>query len=107
MYDELTSIEGVFGSNVGEDAIYGRDGYNELFGFDGDDLIEGRGGADQLSGGAGVDTASYASSAAGVWVGLGTGTGQDGDAQGDRLYGIENLIGSGFGDHLIGDGQAE
>ena len=64
LYDVLTSIEGVFGSNVGKDAIYGSDGYNELFGFDGDDLIEGRGGADKIDGGAGVDTASYASSAA-------------------------------------------
>ena len=53
MYDVLTSIEGVFGSNVGKDTIYGSDGYNELFGFGGDDLIEGRGGADRLDGGAG------------------------------------------------------
>lgn len=106
MYDVLTSIEGVFGSNVGKDTISGSDGYNELFGFGGDDLIEGRGGADRLDGGAGVDTASYASSTGGVVANLGTGLAAGADAQGDRLFGFENLVGSSYGDSLLGSAAA-
>jgi len=36
-------------------------------------------------------------------VNLATGTGQGGDAEGDRLTGIENLTGSAHGDWLVGD----
>jgi Ca2+-binding RTX toxin-like protein len=85
-------------------------GENVLKGGGGDDLLEGRGGADLLDGGPGLDTASYESSPAGVYVGLG-GVGDDttapiafgGDAQGDTLVSIERLIGSQFNDTLIGN----
>ena len=106
VFDVLTSIEGVFGSNVGKDSLAGTDGYNELFGFGGDDLIEGRGGADRLDGGAGIDTASYASSTGGVVANLGTGRAGGADAQGDQLFGFENLIGSSHGDSLLGSAAA-
>ena len=57
-----------------------------------------------LDGGEGVDTASYTSSSAGVWVSLaGGGYGYFGEAQGDRLYNIENVTGSTSGDTLIGN----
>ena len=51
----------------------------------------------------GVDTASYATSAAGVAVSLVTGNGVGGDAEGDRLFNIENLTGSNFDDTLEGN----
>jgi Ca2+-binding RTX toxin-like protein len=76
---------------------------NVLKGGTGDDVIEGKGGGDTVDGGFGNDTASYASSPAGVNVSLAAGTGLGGDAQGDTLTGIENLIGSAYKDILTGD----
>jgi hypothetical protein len=57
-------------------------------------------------GGAGNDTAMYDTSSAGVQVNLAIGTGLGGDAQGDVLAAIENVVGSNFADLLIGDGNA-
>ena len=51
----------------------------------------------------GNDTASYQDSGAAVIVDLAAGTGVGGDAQGDMLTGIENLIGSDHNDVLVGD----
>ncbi|MFG6455798.1 beta strand repeat-containing protein [Roseateles sp. BYS96W] len=100
--DTLTQIENVVGSEH-DDTLRGDALANVLQGGAGDDLLEGRAGADALQGGAGNDTASYASSAAGVNVSLGTGQGSGGDATGDRLQDIENLTGSAQADLLIGD----
>src|SRR3546814_10416398 len=55
-------------------------------------------------GGAGFDSADYSGSGAAVTVDLVAGTGAGGDAQGDRLQGVERLIGSRFGDEFTGDG---
>jgi Ca2+-binding RTX toxin-like protein len=60
-----------------------------------------------MSGGAGIDTVDYSSSRAGVTVSLAAGTGIGGDAEGDTLYAMENLVGSNnirAGDTLTGDG---
>jgi Ca2+-binding RTX toxin-like protein len=72
-------------------------------GLGGNDTLIGLAGPDVLNGGAGTDTASYTASAAGVTVSLATGTGSGGDAQGDTLSNIENLIGSNFNDVLEGN----
>ena len=73
----------------------------------GNDLLEGGPGGDYLDGGEGIDTASYASSASDVWVILNNSTPErDGDAEGDYLTSIENLIGSAYEDSLSGDGLA-
>ena len=52
------------------------------------------------------DTVTYANSDAGVRVSLITGRGEDGDAEGDRLSNVENLVGSAYADRLFGDGAA-
>ena len=88
---------------LGADRLIGGDGTDRLDGGDGNDLLEGGTGADQLVGGAGNDTASYQNSGAGVMVSLMAGTGAGGDAAGDTLTGVENLIGSFFNDQLWGD----
>jgi Ca2+-binding RTX toxin-like protein len=82
-------------------------GNNLLFGGAGNDIIEGRGGADLIDGGPGNDTASYESSPAAVNVTVndpitGAFSASGGDATGDRLVSIENLIGSQFDDVLTG-----
>lgn len=115
--DHLYSIEGLVGSSF-NDALFGDDqrnvlrgggGIDDLYGNEGNDQLEGGAGADNLEGGAGtdelrggngLDTASYAGSLDAVRVDLANGKGFGGDAEGDRLSGIENVLGS-LGDDFI------
>ncbi len=101
--DMLTGIENLSGSDQ-DDRLTGDANANMLDGRGGNDTLAGLGGADTLIGGDGIDTAEYLASAAGVTVSLASGSGSGGDAQGDRLSGIENLTGSAFSDRLTGDG---
>src|SRR5262245_49661905 len=88
-----------------DDTLSGLGGHDVLHGNGGNDTLDGGAGNDTLIGGAGSDTASYASSVAGVTVNLGAGTASGGDAAGDTLSEIENLIGSAHADALTGDGD--
>ena len=87
----------------GADTLSGLRGDDNIFGGDGDDLLIGGLGADTMTGGTGRDTVSYASSSAGVIVDLATNKNSGGEAAGDQLSEIENLIGSRFADTLRGD----
>jgi serralysin len=91
---------------AGVDTMDGGDGNDNLQGGAGDDNLRGSAGADILNGGADIDTAIYTEGAAGVTVDLLTGTGVGGNAQGDTLIGIENLIGSTLADTLTGNAGA-
>jgi Ca2+-binding RTX toxin-like protein len=109
--DTLAGIEHLTGSDhddvlTGDAAsnwLIGGAGNDTLSGMAGDDLLIGGAGADRIDGGDGKDFASYSGSATGVRVDLGTGTGTGGDAEGDRLTGIENLAGSSHDDRLTGN----
>jgi Ca2+-binding RTX toxin-like protein len=101
-YATLTSIENAIGGSLA-DTLRGSSGANVLVGGAGDDTLLGRGGADRLEGGAGTDTASYEGSSGPVTVVLFNGTATGGDAAGDTLIGIENLVGSALNDRLQGD----
>ncbi len=103
--DVLSSIESAIGSAY-NDSLIGTSGVNRLDGGAGNDLLDGGAGADTLIGGSGVDTATYAASANAVNVNLAAGSGSGGDAEGDRLFTIENLIGSALADNLVGDAGA-
>ncbi|WP_372395100.1 calcium-binding protein [Azospirillum sp. HJ39] len=114
MADRLSGIETILAGG-GNDALAGDGGDNRLSGGagddslsggSGDDVLDGGSGADTLDGGAGIDTATYAASAAGVTVDLAAGTGTGGDAEGDRLTGVETVTGSAQGDRLTGDAGA-
>ncbi len=96
----------VFALDGGDDTVSGAGGEDTLFGGDGDDTIEGGAGGDDIDGGAGIDTGSYASSGAAVNVSLIAGTGLGGDAAGDVLTSVENLLGSAFNDTFSGNGSA-
>ena len=98
--DTLNRVEKAYGG-AGSDHLIGNTDANELDGGDGDDVLEGRGGADEMRGGAGSDTVSYAAAPAGVTIDLGR---ADQATDGDRLYFMENVIGSPFGDALTGGG---
>lgn len=95
----------VNGSAV-SDILDGTSAPNQMLGLDGDDTLKGSAAADVLDGGDGIDTADYSASAAAVTVNLASNVNSGGDAQGDTLFFIENLLGSAFADKLSGDGLA-
>ncbi|AGI68983.1 hemolysin-like calcium-binding domain-containing protein [Octadecabacter antarcticus 307] len=102
--DVISGFERVVGSDHA-DTLTGNDEGNYLIGGAGNDTLIGGAGADALFGGSGIDIASYATSATGLTVRL-DGTGSTGNALGDTFDGIENLIGSGGDDLLVGDAGA-
>lgn len=77
-------------------------GDDTLSGGDGHDTLIGGAGADSLTGGAGLDWASYASSTTALNVDLALRSRFSGDALGDVLTGIENLLGGSANDTLRG-----
>ncbi|MFN3748267.1 MAG: cadherin domain-containing protein, partial [Sphingorhabdus sp.] len=103
----------------GNDVLSGLAGVDRLYGGDGDDVLEGGAGADTLDGGANAvdgagDTVRYVKSTA-VKIDLRvatqsatvSGTTANGDAAGDILTGIENVVGSQTGnDNITGDDNA-
>lgn len=101
----MTSIENAVGGSGG-DLMIGTSAANVLDGGAGNDTLRGGYGADLLKGGTGSDTADYSTSKVAVTANLTSGIGAGGEAQGDTLVGVENLIGTEFGDLLIGDGSA-
>jgi Ca2+-binding RTX toxin-like protein len=66
-------------------------------------IFIGGAGSDTIDGGTGSDSAWYLTSSAAVQIDLLAGTTAGGDAAGDTLTSIENLIGSAYGDTLTGD----
>ena len=105
-HDFLGVFRGFFdrdGVTDGDDWIFGFGGDDWIEGHDGNDFLFGGEGADLLDGGDDIDTAIYSDSPSGVTVDLQTGKGQLGTAEGDQLYSIENVTGSWWGDHLIGN----
>uniref|UniRef100_UPI000551E20E beta strand repeat-containing protein n=1 Tax=Herbaspirillum sp. RV1423 TaxID=1443993 RepID=UPI000551E20E len=91
----------IYGSNA-NDLLYGGAGADTIIGGSGNTYFEGGGGADVLTGGSqGINTAGYSNSGAGVTINLNTGLGSGGDAQGDVLTNIRNLIGSAYNDTFV------
>ncbi|WP_159104279.1 putative Ig domain-containing protein [Sneathiella glossodoripedis] len=89
----------------GDDTLSSGTAINaEIYGGSGDDLLLGGDGADTLDGGSGQDTADYSNSAAAITVDLSADTviGAGGDAEGDHLVSVENVIGSAYTDTLTG-----
>ena len=95
------TVDTVVNTGSGEDTIVTSFGDDTINSGGGNDTLNGRGGADVLNGGSGVDTATYAGSASGVTVFTSGQGGRNGDAQGDRLTDIENIVGSGQQDNLV------
>lgn len=100
--DLIGGFEGIIGSKH-NDMLTGTAADNTLNGGDGNDLLVGLGGADILVGGFGVhDRVTYAASASGVTVSLLEGAGKGGDAEGDALSRVEDVVGTDAADILIG-----
>lgn len=119
--DYLFNIENLTGSrfddfligNNQNNVIRGGMGDDVIIGGAGDDMLLGGDGNDLLYGGDGIDTVVYeGSDQGGVTVQLQELDGSlflplqnVGEAQGDQLFGIENLTGSRYDDLLIGNSQ--
>ncbi|WP_372624811.1 hypothetical protein [Falsiroseomonas sp.] len=99
------AVDNLLDGGAGNDTLIGFAGADTLLGGAGNDILVGGDGADSLLGGDGIDDANYSSSVAAVSVNLATGLGSGGEAAGDTLGGIENVVGSfAASDLLIGDG---
>jgi Ca2+-binding RTX toxin-like protein len=96
-----TIFDDEFTGNALANLFVGREGDDTLRGLGGRDTLEGGGGSDRLNGGDGRDWADYQHAAAGIDINMVTG-GADGDGGTDSLAAIEDLIGSAFGDRVIG-----
>jgi Ca2+-binding RTX toxin-like protein len=97
---------------AGNDYLVGDAGNDNLYGNDGNDLLDGGldvgRDSDLLDGGSDIDTVSYGQVQHGIRVQLNTGEAYVADPAlytgvKDRLYSIENVNGTNFADHLIGD----
>jgi len=101
--DTLNGVENIIGTDF-NDTLIGDGSSNHFQAGLGSDILDGRAGADILDGGSGIDTVTYANSATAVTVDLsGTLTNSGGDAAGDTLLNIENIIGSAFDDEIHGN----
>ena len=105
-YNGVTGDDTISGGS-GNDTLLGDRGNDSLFGGDDDDLLDGGAGADLLNGGSGFDTARYEESSSGISVKLWSNQGLAGDALGDTLTSIEEVIGSAFNDSLTGSVASE
>jgi Ca2+-binding RTX toxin-like protein len=101
----LTNNIAVAYGTVIENAVAGA-GNDFLYGNGADNILSGGAGNDYIDGAGGNDTADYSASVQGVRVDLLSGTATGGDAQGDTLIAIENLIGSDQADWFWGDAGA-
>ncbi len=97
-----TARSDVISGAGGDDIIFGGDGFDRLNGGAGNDIIEGGSGADIIDGNSNINTVSYSGSERGVSVNLDNQQNVGGDAEGDIIKNIQNLIGSAKIDTLIG-----
>ncbi|MBV5329227.1 MAG: calcium-binding protein, partial [Chlorobium sp.] len=99
--DTYVNVENLTGSNY-DDILVGDANTNILTGGLGNDTLTGRGNGDTLDGGDGFDTAGYAYATNAITVSLTSNTGTLGEADGDILISIENLIGGSGNDTFTG-----
>ncbi len=103
-------LKGAAGSDTidgaaGNDTLEGGAGNDRIDGAAGNDTFDGGAGNDRIDGGSGTDTAVFADATSAVTASLVSGTATGGYGN-DTLTGVENLIGSAFGDLLTGDAGA-
>ncbi|WP_093254308.1 calcium-binding protein [Rubrimonas cliftonensis] len=96
--DTVTGVEHVRGTEFA-DVMRGNDVFNNFRGLAGADTIDGRGGRDEAR----YDRDASRGGASGVTVNLAAGFAIDGFGDRDTLIDIEDVVGSGFADVLIGD----
>lgn len=100
--DTLRNLENIIGSEH-DDILIGNSQDNQIQALAGNDLLIGNAGNDRLDGGDGIDAVSYRRDPGAVTINLAQNQAQDGFGNTDELFNIENVIGSAFGDRIIGD----
>lgn len=105
---DLVGGNDVLSGGDGNDTLAGNAGADSLYGGVGDDYLYAGSGnqmaGDLLDGGAGNDTLDYSDAGAGVFLNLGTGSGNSGS---HTVTGIEAIIGSQFQDVVVGSATAD
>jgi Ca2+-binding RTX toxin-like protein len=99
--DTYANVENLTGSGF-DDVLLGNNLANVLIGGNGNDKLVGGDSDDTLDGGTGTDTASYEFATTAVTVSLAANSGSQGEADGDVLTSIENLIGGAGNDTFTG-----
>src|SRR3990170_4928455 len=105
-----TAVADIINGRGGMDTLSGLGGKDTLKGGTANDVLAGGVGADFLDGRTGIDRLSYVLSAAGVRVVLGKNgaetIGKGGEAKGDHIKKIEEIVGSTKPDVLTGNNLA-
>jgi Ca2+-binding RTX toxin-like protein len=92
----------ILNGGANNDLLDGGLGNDTMSGGDNDDMFIGGAGADKMDGGNGIDTVDYSASASGVFVNMLGNVYGGGDAAGDSISNMENVIGTKFGDYIQG-----
>ena len=87
----------------GNDLLHGEEGNDSIYGGGGDDTLSGGRGDDILHGDSGIDTADFSEGTAGVAVNLFDEIARSADLGLDRLFEIENVVGSSGPDTIDGN----
>lgn len=103
--DTYVDIETVSGSRR-INTLIGDKGDNRLPGDTGADELSGALGNEFLPGSAGLDVADNSGSFASIRANLVSNSGKGGDAKGDKLRSIDDVISTGFGDVSLGNYKA-
>jgi Ca2+-binding RTX toxin-like protein len=99
-------ILGWYSGLTGNDSIFGGKGDDRLVGGVGNDFIDGGFGFDTIDGGIGIDTTTYDFFLEPIHANLATGVVRPSGKSAllDKLFSIENLIGTAKNDTIIGSG---
>jgi Ca2+-binding RTX toxin-like protein len=107
-YTSLPASPGVsLGFTTGDDFILDGTGTGRVLqGGQGNDVIVGGSGGDTIFGGTGTDTAAYVNATSGITLNMTFGRSlssqfNGGDARGDVLDSIENVVGSRYDDYVL------
>ena len=92
-------ITGTSGAN----SLFGLGGDDILYGGDGDDVLDGGIGNDLIYGDVGFDRVDYSLSTARIALNLSTGLVSSAGSGDDKIFDIEEVVGSSFNDVIIGD----
>ncbi|MDK9721251.1 MAG: FecR domain-containing protein [Rhodospirillales bacterium] len=99
--DSLSGIEVVLGSGY-NDVMTGGSGSDSLLGGSGNDTFYSGSGNNYFDGGAGTDTLSFASLGSAVTLTLSSNSATAASIGLDTVTNIENYIGTGYGDTMLG-----
>ena len=93
----------ILSGGAGDDTVDGGNGNDVVNGGIGNDVVSGGAGNNTINGGTGEDWLSYAAAIGAVTVNLSSGSSLNGYGGSDSLGALEDVLGSAFGDTIVGD----